>query len=75
MPMRYSGITNILAAGNTIAHGLGGTPDEYFFTPTIALGSSFPYFQGVSSTNLVVAAAVGGATGLVAAAISSTWVK
>lgn len=75
MALRYKATTNILVGGNTLAHGLGGTPDEYFFSPTIAPGGSMPYFMGVSSTNITIATTAGGTTGVVFAAINSTLVK
>jgi hypothetical protein len=75
MVMRYSAVTNILVTGNTLAHGLGGTPDEFFFSPTQAIGGSWPYFMGVSATNLTLATTVGGCTGRVFASVVSTLVK
>lgn len=76
MVMRYSAVTNILVTGNTLAHGLGGTPDEFFFSTTVAsTGGSTPYFMGVSATNLVLATCAGGITGRVFAAITDTRVK
>ena len=66
--LRFQLVTNILPTATVVAHGLPGTPTEYGFAPSMA-GASAPYFLGVSSTNLVLAAPVGGITGLVAASI------
>jgi hypothetical protein len=61
---RYSLATRISADGNTLAHGLPGTPDEYFAAMRVAPGASGVYFLGVSSTNVVVACAVGAGSGV-----------
>ena len=76
MALRFQLVTNILAAGNTIAHNLTlGTPIEYTFTPLQAGAASAVYFLGVSSTNCVVACPVGGMTGLVAVSIPHSWIQ
>jgi uncharacterized protein (UPF0333 family) len=76
MALRFQLLTNILAAGNTIAHNLvGGTPVEYTFTPNLYGAASSVYFLGVSSTNVTLAVSVGGMTGLVACSIPHTWIQ
>lgn len=73
MTLRYqSGITNISHALTTIAHGLIGTPDEYL----VALHSpTMPYFAGISSTNVVLAAGGGGASANVQVAVTHTKIR
>lgn len=73
MTLRFqSGITNISHGGSTVAHGLIGTPDEYFAAPHAATN---PYFLGVSSTNVVLAAAVGGVSANVQVAVNHTEIR
>lgn len=73
MTLRYqSGITNISHGGSTIAHGLIGTPDEYVAAEH---GPTNAYFQGVSSTNVVLAAAVGGVSANVQVAVTHTSIR
>ena len=74
--LRYiSPIIPITSSGTTIAHGLPGTPTEFHFSPTIAPGASGAYFLGVSSTNVVLAVAIGGVTGVVDCSIPHTWIQ
>lgn len=63
---RYSLTTRISSDGNTLTHGLPGTPDEYFVTlkgPGV-LGGTVPYFIAVGSTSVQVACAVAGGSGV-----------
>jgi hypothetical protein len=69
-----SGVTNVSSAATVIAHGLPGTPTEYGWAPWLAGTGGVMYFLGVSSTNLVVAAAVGGASGQIIANIPHTFI-
>ncbi len=68
MAQRYQSGVMAVGGATVVAHGLGGTPNEY----GVALhGISNIYFAGVSSTNVVVGSAVatGNANGNVFASI------
>ncbi len=69
----YSSGVQAIGGATVIPHGLAGTPTEY----GVALSSpSGVYFAGVSSTNVVVAAAVAtGAAGNVFCSIPHTIVQ
>ena len=75
MTLRYqSGVTNISSAATTLAHGLTGTPDEYFLANHASPSSA--YWLGVSSTNIVLACGPGAqVTANVFAAVNHSIIK
>lgn len=72
---KYRGISGPASAGQSFAHGLGTTPDEYWFVKIGGTDVGFVHASQPDSANVYISAAAGGGTASVFASVVHTYVK